>query len=115
MDRKQIAARLIKIAFDTYRDQAGQLTNDPQRVRRIRHLAASMAKKRLGETNVHSWLLNDEKGTWDKDIDRYLHETQEKAERLHMTEQKVDEEIAGHVLLLAMQAALAEMKKRKGK
>ena len=82
-------------------------TLDYDRARRIVRLAAKQVKN----PSTKSWLLADERGTWEKAARDYLEKTADKASSLEMSEDKVDEEIAVVLGLQALQASLEHAKK----
>lgn len=79
------------------------------RARQIVELAAEQTK----DPFARSWLLADERGTFEKAASRYLEETADKAAALKMPADKVNEEIA---VILALSVVEAQLKKkRKGR
>lgn len=79
------------------------------RSRQIVELAAEQTK----DPYARSWLLADERGTFEKAASRYLEQTADKAKELKLSADKVNEEIA---IILALSAVEAQLKKkRKGR
>ena len=81
------------------------------RARKIVRMAADQVKN----PSTKSWLLADERGTWEKAALDYLQKTADKARELGMSEKKVDEEIAIVLGLQALQASLEHTKKHGSK
>lgn len=77
------------------------------RARKIVRLAAAQVKN----PSTKSWLLADERGTWEKAANDYLTKTADKARELGMSEDQVNEEIAVILGYQALQAALEHAKK----
>lgn len=86
-------------------------TFDHDRARRIVRLAADQVKN----PSTKSWLLADERGTWEKAARDYLEKTADKARSLGMSEDKVDEEIAVVLGFQALQASLEHARKHRAK
>jgi hypothetical protein len=78
---------------------------DPQRVRRIMRLAAS----KTSDTEIKSWLANDEFGGREREVRRYLAQvaTLDPAHVATFTESQIDDEIASRVVIGMMQAIIA--------
>lgn len=76
---------------------------------RIVRLAAGHVKNR----STRSWLLADERGTFEKLAREYLDKTAAKAAELGLSEEKVDDEIAAMIGLNALTAQLEHQKKKK--
>jgi hypothetical protein len=84
---------------------------EPQRPRQIVRIAASQVKN----PSTKSWLRNDAKGTWENMVKRYLDGVPEIIEKkgLHLSDAQIDEEIAHYLIMAALEATLANAKKRK--
>jgi hypothetical protein len=78
------------------------------RARRIVRLAA----KQVNNPSTKSWLLADERGTWERTALDYLVKTADKARELGLSDERVDEEIAYKLGLSALQASLEHVKKK---
>jgi hypothetical protein len=78
------------------------------RARRIVRLAAKQVKN----PSTKSWLLADERGTWERNALDYLAKTADKARELGLSDERVDEEIAYKLGYLALQASLENAKKK---
>jgi len=79
---------------------------DYERVRKIVRLAAAQVKN----PSTKSWLLADERGTWEKDARDLLEKSADKARELGMSEDQVNEEIANYLGYLALTASLKHAK-----
>lgn len=84
---------------------------EPQRPRRIVQLAATQVKN----PSTKSWLRDDDKGTWENMASRYLDGAPAMIEKkgLQLSEAQIDEEIAHYLIMAALEATLANAKKRK--
>jgi hypothetical protein len=76
------------------------------RSRQIVELAAKQTK----DSFARSWLLADERGTFEKAASRYLEQTTDKARELKLSIDKVNEEIA---TILALSAIEAQLKRKR--
>jgi hypothetical protein len=85
------------------------MKRDPERARRIVRLAATHVK----DPSTRSWLLADERGTFEKLAEEYLDKTSARAAQLEMSADEVDDEIATVIGLRALTAQLEHQKKRK--
>lgn len=78
-----------------------------ERARKIVRLAAST------KSSAQHWLQFDEYGTWERRAAEQLRSTAEKVVELGLTPSQVDEEIAIQLRVEALQAMLADAKKKK--
>jgi len=81
------------------------------RARKIVRLASTYVKN----PSTKSWLLADERGTFEKEAKEYLVKTAARAAELGMSEEQVDEEIANRLGYLALTAMLENQQKKKRK
>jgi len=81
------------------------------RARKIVRLAANQVKN----PSTKSWLLADERGTWEKRARDLLEKSAEKARELGMSEDQVNEEAANYLGYLALTASLKHAEKHSKK
>lgn len=84
---------------------------DHSRARAIVSLAAS----KIEDPNTSEWLRTDREGTWEKSARDYLESTRVAAEAAHLSEEQVNNEIAGRLAYLALSAQISHLKKKKAK
>ena len=84
---------------------------DRVRARNIVNLAAADARK----SNLHSvecWLHADENGTFERMAEEIVADTAERAAHLHLSEEAVNVQVAKILVLNALEAAIANKRRR---
>ena len=79
------------------------------RARRIVEQASKIARNNYSR----EWLRRDEFGTWEKNAEKLLEESAERAAQLGMTEEAVDKEIANVLALTSVRAQISAKNKSK--
>lgn len=79
---------------------------DRARIRKIIQLAAKEAP------SAREWLIRDEFGTWEREVNKLLDKVALKPEAADLSESKVNEEVAIVIAYLASSAMLARAKKK---
>lgn len=81
---------------------------DYKRVRNIIRIAAAKVKN----PSTKSWLLADERGTWEREVGDLLKKSADRARELGLSEAQVNEETANYIGYLALAASLKHAETR---
>jgi len=114
-----LRSKLVKLAYENPKLRSDLLPfikkaivlqrYEPQRIKAIRQIAYRKAK----DPFLKQWLVDDPKGTWWKQAEELLDESAEKAAKLGLSEDQVNQEVANVLLVLGLQARINVAKRRK--
>jgi len=89
---------------------AKNLSTELEKRNRVREILLC-ASERAKDPFLKDWLWNDEEGTWEQMVLKWLESTKGRASQFGMSVSQVDDEIATHILCVALQARIDSLRK----